>query len=427
MIRLRTDRQANRIEKALKHHGIPLRVKRVDVGPRWTIFHAVIPLGHTVNRIARLAEEIAMSLGTAACRVTRDGPFVNIKVPRDDDVVDVNLLSYLDEVRGIGIVTPFLGLDEIGNPLYVRLNSDLVSHILVAGITGSGKTELTRAMIVSCAVQASVADVGLILIDPKMRGYGIFRGLPHLCRDVAGTIPAALDVLRWAVTLMENRDREGQSSPKIVIFIDEVADLILQASEVTVLLTRLLQRGRQSGIHIVACTQKPTTSVIGSLTKSNFPVRIVGRVASPEDAKVASGLKQTGAEKLQGRGDFLLITSEGIVGFQGVHVSEQAISEIILGLRGGKPVSQQVSSDDGVIVVGPESWVNQRSAGRPQRPPTDDEIQSVLAFWSENGKPPSLRWIRRQFNTRNDRARRIYDAARVVRNGTVSRVSGEKP
>jgi len=224
---------------------------------------------------------------------------------------------------------------------------------------------------------------------------------------------------------MEQRDREGQSKPHIVVFIDEVADLILQATDVVNLLTRLLQRGRQAGVHVVACTQKPTAAVIGSLVKSNFPVRIVGSVATPEDAKVASGLKQTGAEKLLGRGDFLLVTSQEVVGFQGARVSEDDIRRIVLRLRGGQPVPVEKAE---LIVVEPDTWVDtSRSTGRPSQPPTDDEIEAVLAFWSQNDKPPSLRWIRRQFGTRNDRARRIMEASEVVRNETMPRVLSKTP
>lgn len=423
-IRLRADRQANQVEKVLKHHSVPLHVAVVDVGPRWTIFHSVVPLGQTIGKIRRLAEEIAMMLGASACRIDRNGSFVDIKVPHDVPV-DVNLLDHLDLDLDMVGVTCFLGVDETGNPLYIRLDSDLVSHILIAGITGSGKTELTRSMIVSLISKANVHELGLILIDPKRRGYGPFEGLPHLCRGIVDTVPSALAALRWVIQLMEQRDREGQSKPHIVVFIDEVADLILQATDVVNLLTRLLQRGRQAGVHVVACTQKPTAAVIGSLVKSNFPVRIVGSVATPEDAKVASGLKQTGAEKLLGRGDFLLVTSQEVVGFQGARVSEDDIRRIVLRLRGGQPVPVEKAE---LIVVEPDTWVDtSRSTGRPSQPPTDDEIEAVLAFWSQNDKPPSLRWIRRQFGTRNDRARRIMEASEVVRNETMPRVLSKTP
>jgi S-DNA-T family DNA segregation ATPase FtsK/SpoIIIE len=211
-----------------------------------------------------------------------------------------------------------------------------VAHVLIAGRTGSGKTELARTMIASLAMYNRLGEVQLVLIDPKGRGFTPFASLPHLLYPMVEDIEGALEVLGRLVVEMERRDREKVTLPQVVVFIDELADLMLMGGKkIEHLLTRLLQRGRGAGIHLVACVQKPTVAVIGSLVKSNFPVRIVGSVVSPEDAKVATGLAGTGAERLLGRGDFLVVANGQVMRLQAAYVSAQEIQELMARLREG--------------------------------------------------------------------------------------------
>jgi S-DNA-T family DNA segregation ATPase FtsK/SpoIIIE len=133
---------------------------------------------------------------------------------------------------------------------------------------------------------------------------------------------------------MEQRDLGGRSRPRIVVFIDELADLVMAGRRsVERPLTRLAQRGREAGIHLVACTQRPSSTVIGGLIKSNFPVRVVGSVASAEDAKVAAGLPRTGAERLMGKGDFLVVARGEQFRVQGAYASPSAIRRQVKELR----------------------------------------------------------------------------------------------
>ncbi|MBM3189469.1 MAG: DNA translocase FtsK [Chloroflexi bacterium] len=229
-------------------------------------------------------------------------------------------MSLTPKVSRKVIATPIIGVDEEGVTLFLRLPSPNVGHVLICGTTGSGKTELARAMITSLAIHSRLAEAQLILIDPKRRGYTPFAGgqgyasLPHLLLPVIHDEDEALGALAWLVEEMERRDEEGCSAPRLIVFIDELADLMLasQADPSTSsghrlehVLTRLTQRGREAGIYIVACTQKPTAAVIGSLIKSNFPVRIVGSVPDASDAAVATGISGTGAaagpRRLSGR------------------------------------------------------------------------------------------------------------------------------
>jgi S-DNA-T family DNA segregation ATPase FtsK/SpoIIIE len=305
-------------------------------------------VGTRVSRIKGLAEEIALSLGIASCRVFRQNGKINVEIPREIPHT-VGLLPLCRRLAEIPPCTAVLGLDEEGTPLLLRLPSADVAHVLIAGRTGSGKTELARAMIASLAMYNRLGEVQLVLIDPKGRGFTPFASLPHLLYSAVQDVAGASEVLRRLVQEMEKRDRQKVTEPQVVVFIDELADLMLTGGkEMEHLLTRLLQRGRGSGIHLVACIQKPAVAVIGSLVKSNFPVRIVGSVVSPEDAKVASGLAGTGAERLLGRGDFLVVANGQVMRLQAAYVSGDEIRELTSRLgEGGRKSRRWVDEATG--------------------------------------------------------------------------------
>jgi len=323
--------QADRIEMVLASHNVPSRVLGGLVTPRFIRFKLLPRLGTRVKKLSNLSEEIALALAVPSCRVYRRNGMIEVEVPRNGPG-EVGLLSICRRLRGPPPCTAVLGLDGEGIPLLLRLPSPDVVHVLVGGVTGSGKTALARAMVGSLALYNHLAQLQLVLIDPKGDGFSPFDGLPHLLYPIIGEVDMALSALSRLVKEMERR--EGVVEPRIVVFIDELSDLMMEGGkEMERLLTRLLQRGRGAGIHIVACVQKPTASVIGSLVKSNFPVRIVGSVASPEDAKVVSGIAGTGAERLLGRGDFLLVTKGRVIRFQAAHISETEVEELIRRMR----------------------------------------------------------------------------------------------
>jgi len=187
----------------------------------------------------------------------------------------------------------------------------------------------------------------LVLIDPKGAAFRLFEGLPHLARPVVREAEEASEALGSLVRLMERRgqgDKEtgrqgdrGSGRPRTVVVIDELADLLMVGGKpVQRALTRLTQRGREVGIHIVAATQKPTTAVLGPLVKANFPVRLVGRVTSIEDARTATGWSGTGAERLMGRGDFLAVAEGRVTRFQVAHVSPAEIREMVRRMESGE-------------------------------------------------------------------------------------------
>ena len=337
--------QAQKIELVLSSHNVQARVKGGIVTPRFIRFHLSPYLGEKVSRIFSLKEEIALALGVKDLRIYRSGGFLSLEVPRQKPA-PVTLANLCLKLKEIPPCSPILGIDEDGFPLLISLPSPDVSHILVSGTTGSGKTELLRTMVTSLAIYNLPKDLLLGLVDLKGRGFREFSGLPHLVRPPATSIEEAISLLSWAVEEMERRDREnlrplgsklmgnGYFVPRVAIFIDEMAELaILGGKEAEVLVTRLAQRGREAGIHLVVATQKPALGVISSLARANFPVRIVGKVTTPEEAKVASGIARSGAERLLGKGDFLVIFNSQAIRFQAAYVRPEEIMELVKNLR----------------------------------------------------------------------------------------------
>ena len=317
---------ADRIEAILNLHQVNARITGGIVTPRWIRFNALPVDGTKISKITGLHQELAAALNVPNCRISRRGAAVAIEVPRDDPH-PVRLLPLYHQLTTIPPITAILGLAEDGTPLLIRLPSPNVAHVLVAGTTGSGKTVLLQTIILSLAMTNPPDDLALILIDPKAHAFQPFDGLPHLARHVIVEPDEITTALHGLTRLMEMRTSDPDSTqPKIVIVIDELADLLMIGEkDVQFALTRLTQRGREAGIHIIAATQKPTTDVLGPLVKANFPVRLVGRVTSIEDARTASGWSGTGAERLTGRGDFLAVAEGRVIRFQAAHATPAEI------------------------------------------------------------------------------------------------------
>lgn len=337
--------QARKIEMVLASHRIRARVRGGTITPRYILFHLSPPLGVKVEKIKALAEEIALFLGAPGCRIYRRNGLLSIEIPRRNPS-PITLSSLCLRLKEIPPYSSILGMDEEGSPILVNIASPDVTHILVAGTTGCGKTELLRTMISSLALYNLPRDLSLGLVDLKGKGLKVFEGLPHLMGPVATEPESALCLLRKALEEVERRDREGIKPsggrlkgdgyyvPRVVVFVDELAELrILGGKEVDLILTRIAQRGREAGVHLVVATQKPSLEVIGSLARANFPVRIVGKVTTPEEARVASGIGGSGAEKLFGRGDFLVVGCGVVVRFQAAMIKPEEIKEMVERLK----------------------------------------------------------------------------------------------
>jgi S-DNA-T family DNA segregation ATPase FtsK/SpoIIIE len=253
------------------------------------------------------------------------------------------------------LFTAVLGLCDDGAPLLMRLSSPDVAHVLISGTTGSGKTALCQTMILSLAMSHRRSQLQFVLVDPKRRAFTPFASLPHLLWPMISDAAEAVDALSELVRLMEVRGQghaqadagtkrlgevthpEGDFQPRIVLVLDELADLMqVGGKELGEHLTRLAQRGREAGIHIIASTQKPSSQVLGTLIRANFPARLVGKVVSPEDARVAAGIGGTGAEKLMGRGDFIAVAAGQALRFQAAYVSSAEMQQVVAQL-GSEP------------------------------------------------------------------------------------------
>ncbi len=337
--------QADRIELVLASHKVPAQVRGGRVTPNAVKFEVITPLGTRVNRIAALAEELALALGARQVAVHRRAGYIEIEVPRQDRP-RISLERLFKRVRRVPPATALLGVDENGTPLLLRVDSPDVAHVLIAGTTGSGKTVLMRLIGLSLARWNRQAQVQLVLLDPKGRGLAPLAPLPHVwgggvLRDM-GDITRMLERL---VHLMEERDRRGSSWPRMIVLVDELAEVIgVGGRAASRALTRLVQRGREAGIHVIAATQKPSSTLLGGIMKGNFPVRIVGRVASADDARVAAGVGGSGAERLRGHGDFILVTGGEIIRFQAPHVEEEGLRQAVHQLREQRRIGRNTST-----------------------------------------------------------------------------------
>lgn len=317
MNRQRLHQQADKIEYVLATHKAPAKVTGGRVTPRTIQFHVSPSATTKVSKLENLSEEIALALNAPAARISRSNGQINIEIPRED-VQPLHLLDLCAEIQRDAMLmqamsiagTTLLGMSVDGMPLLLRVSAPDVAHVLIAGTTGSGKSEAARTMLASLIMYQRARDVQIIIVDPKASEFRVFEHIPHLLCPIIKNVEDALANLEWLVEEMTRRQQQLITRPRIVLLIDELADLLMQGGdEAEDYLTRLVQRGRSAGISVIACTQKPTAAVLGSLVKANFPVRLVGKVTSANEALVASGVAQSGAEKLAGRGDFLLIAN----------------------------------------------------------------------------------------------------------------------
>jgi len=331
LIRQHLEQQSANIEHALHFHKVEARVTGGAVAPRWISFDLQLPLGQRVNRVLNLADELALALNVPDVRINRQGGSIRVQIPRETPQ-PIYLPGLLEQYADNNVppVTAILGLAENGRPLLLRLPSPDVAHVMVAGTTGSGKTALLKAIALSLAWQNPQRRLQIVLIDPKIRGLHPLADLPHRLTDIISDYNEAADWLGYLVDLMEQRDREQISEPTIVVIIDELAELLQTGGKViSDLLTRLAQRGREAGIHLICGTQKPSAKLVGSLLKANFPVRLVGKVVSPDDARVAAGIGGTGAERLTGAGDFVAVASGQVTRFQAAYISNDEILTMV--------------------------------------------------------------------------------------------------
>ncbi|MEX1247761.1 MAG: DNA translocase FtsK, partial [Anaerolineales bacterium] len=361
------NQMAGLLEKTLAEFGIQARVVGFQVGPTVTQF-AVEPgyvqrpgeednesrLKVRVAQISALQRDLALALSAQRLRIQAPVPgrsYVGVEVPNSRATL-VRLRPVLESQPFHKLASPLalgLGRDVSGEPIAADLMR--MPHLLVAGTTGSGKSVLISAIAICLVMNNSPEDLRLIMLDPKMVELMRFNGLPHLLGKVETELERITAVLRWLVAEMTRRYKlleaerardidaynqkvgrrpDGEHLPRIVVLIDELADLMMHTAEHTEsTLVRLAQMARATGIHLVIATQRPSTDVVTGLIKANFPARISFAVASSVDSRVI--LDTTGAETLLGRGDMLYLAPEAAapVRAQGVMISDKEIEAVI--------------------------------------------------------------------------------------------------
>jgi S-DNA-T family DNA segregation ATPase FtsK/SpoIIIE len=359
---------AGLIMKTLAEFGIPATVIGYRVGPAVTQF-AVQPgfikkpgtdeedaqqMKVRVAQIASLEKDIALALSAQRLRIEAPVPgkaYVGIEVPNtQSSVVRMKTLLESETFHKSGAPLAIgIGRDVSGNPVIADLAR--MPHMLIAGATGSGKSVCITSIAACLAMNNTPEDLRMVMIDSKMVELIRFNGLPHLYGKVETKLDRILGVLRWVVSEMEHRYRLLESAhardldsynrkisrksdtkalPRIVVMIDELADLMMSAPDQTEHnLVRLAQMARATGIHLVVATQRPSTDVVTGLIKANFPARLAFAVASGIDSRVI--LDYTGAESLLGKGDMLFLNPEigNPIRAQGVMITDMEIERII--------------------------------------------------------------------------------------------------
>jgi len=360
---------AGMIEKTLAEFGIVSTVIGFRVGPTVTQF-AVQPgfmkkpgttseeeaqqIKVRVAQIASLQKDLTLALSAERLRIEAPvpgKPYVGIEVPNThSSVVRMRSILETDSFHKIGAPLALaLGRDVSGQPLVADLSR--MPHLLIAGATGSGKSVCITALAACLAMNNPPEDLRMVMIDSKMVELLRFNGLPHLYGKVETNIDRILGVLRWVVVEMEHRYRlleaahardletynrrlsrkkEGNPLPRIVVLIDELADLMMSAPDQTEHnLVRLAQMARATGIHLIVATQRPSIDVVTGLIKANFPARLAFAVASGVDSRVI--LDTSGAENLLGRGDMLMLNPEigNPIRAQGVMITDMEIERLI--------------------------------------------------------------------------------------------------
>ena len=307
--------QAATIDAVLRRHRVPSHVARSVETPHALRFELMAEGDVPVTSVQELAGEFAAALGAGAARVRRsaEGVFVEVSQPPRP----LKLLALCDRLDQAPPLAALLGSDGDGAPLLLRLPAAEVGNVLIAGMTGAGKTALARTMLTSLAVFNRPTEMQIVLIDPKARGFAPLQRLPHVLGELVSTPADVRDCLLWLMSEVERRRAAQITSPTLVVAIDELADLTQTGGDkIEALLSRLCEGGRDAGIHLIACAQKPTAELIGSVVKASFPVRLVGAVASREEARYATGINDSGAERLEGKGDFVLIAAGQTLRFQ---------------------------------------------------------------------------------------------------------------
>jgi S-DNA-T family DNA segregation ATPase FtsK/SpoIIIE len=352
------DETAAELEETLIQHGVDAQLTRIVPGPTVTRYEIELAPGVKVSRVTSLSHDIAYALATPDVRIIAPIPgrsAIGVEVPnvRRQLVTLGDVLRSSEAAASSHPLEVALGMDISGTPQLINLSE--LPHVLIAGATGAGKSSCINAIVTSILARTTPEEVRLILVDPKRVELGQYNEVPHLMTQVITNPKKAVDALQWAVREMDRRydllaaagvrdilgyhdrwDADGLDPedfdrfPYIVVVVDELNDLMMVAGRaVEDAVVRIAQMARAVGIHLVIATQRPSVDVITGVIKANVPSRFAFSVASQADSRVI--LDHSGAEKLVGLGDMIVVTSRDPHPrrIQGAWVSEEEVHTIV--------------------------------------------------------------------------------------------------
>lgn len=444
-----------RLDSVLSSFGIDGHVVGAVQGPSVTRYEVSLEQGVRLNKLTNLSDDVALALGVSSVRIAPvPGKIsvVGIEVP-NKVVIPVNIREVLESPafqKHKSQVAFSVGKDIGGN--YIVGDCSKLPHMLIAGTTGSGKSVCINSLLISMLYKSTPQELRLIMVDPKMVELGGYNGIPHLLIPVVTDPKKAAGALQWAVTEMMKRYRlfaeagvrelssynhwaEGQEGaepmPKVVIVIDELADLMLVAAkEVEESICRVAQMGRAAGMHLVIATQRPSADVITGLMKANIPSRIAFAVASSLESRII--LDNTGAEKLVGKGDMLWypLGSGKPLRVQGCFISDEEVAAVV------DSVKQNATADyDNEVMEQIEQHVTESEkkgkssggafpAGDGSGEEQDEHFEEGVEVILELGQA-SVSMLQRRLKLGYARAARLMD--QIEEKGIVGPSEGAKP
>ncbi|MFC4023094.1 DNA translocase FtsK [Oceanobacillus longus] len=429
-----------KLERTFQSFGVKARITKVHVGPAVTKYEISPEAGVKVSKIVGLHDDIALALAAKDIRIEAPIPgksAVGIEVP-NQEIAMVSLREVLDKTwsNKTSKLLYALGRDISGEAVVGELNK--MPHLLIAGATGSGKSVCVNGIITSILMRAKPHEVKMMMIDPKKVELNVYNGIPHLLAPVVTDPKKASRALKKVVSEMERRydlfsdtgtrNIEGYNEyirkynlsseetqphlPYIVVLVDELADLMMVASnDVEDSITRLAQMARAAGIHLIIATQRPSVDVITGVIKANIPSRIAFSVSSQIDSRTI--LDSGGAEKLLGRGDmlFMPVGSSKPTRVQGAFLSDEEVERIV-----DHCIDQQKASYQEEMIPEETNEVVEE---------VDDDLYDDAVQMITELQSASVSMLQRRFRIGYTRAARLIDAMEA--RGIVGPYEGSKP
>ncbi len=446
---------ANKLQQTLKNFGVNVTISNVSSGPSVTRYEIQPEMGVKVSKIVNLTDDIKLNLAAADIRMEAPIPgkaAIGIEIPNKETVPVMfrDLVESQEFQKNTSNIAFAAGKDIAGKVIV----SDIAKmpHVLIAGATGSGKSVCINTIIMSILYKAHPDDVKLIMVDPKVVELSVYNGIPHLMIPVVTDPKKAAGALNWAVAEMDDRykkfaeygvreikgynakvesikdipdENKPKKMPQIVIIVDELADLMMVASnEVETSICRLAQLARAAGIHLIIATQRPSVNVITGLIKANMPSRIAFAVTSGVDSRTI--LDMVGAEKLLGKGDMLFFPQnyQKPLRVQGAFVSDDEVSAVVDFIKnenGGANYSAHIQES---VEQSQNISMSISDGGGNNGDDRDVLFTEVGKFLIESEKG-SIGSIQRKFKVGFNRAARIMDQLEEA--GLVGPEEGTKP